>query len=82
MFHHLKFRDHHIPGGTIAQHTFDNGWGVSVVAGPPGSGLAGNVGDDTFKVAVIRPSGNMLDEVLNWQTSDEVSAIMRLVSLL
>lgn len=82
MFSALTFRDHTIKGATIAQHTFSNGWGVSVVAGPEDSGLYGIIGDDTFEVAIIRPSGNMLDDVMPWQTPVQVSSLMRLVSML
>ena len=82
MFSNLRFNDHSLKGATIAQHTFDNGWGVSVVAGPEGSGLYGIIGQDTFEVAIIRPSGNMLDDVMPWQTPIQVSSLMRLVSLL
>ena len=82
MFSTLTFRDHTIKGATIAQHTFNNGWGVSVVAGPEDSGLYGIIGDDTFEVAIIRPSGNMLDDVMPWQTPVQVSSLMRLVSML
>jgi hypothetical protein len=82
MFSTLTFRDHSLKGATIAQRTFDNGWGVSVVSGPEGSGLKGTIGQDTFEVAIIRPSGNMLDEIMPWQTPVQVSSLMRLVSML
>jgi hypothetical protein len=81
-FSTLTFRNYSIKGGTIAQHTFQNDWGVSVVAGPKDSGLYGIVGEDTFEVAIIRPSGNMLDDVIPYQTPVQVSALMRLVSML
>jgi hypothetical protein len=82
MFSSLTFRDHFIKGATVAQHTFSNGWSVSVVAGPEGSGLYGIIGDDTFEVAIIRPSGNMLDDVMPWQTPVQVASLMRLVSMM
>jgi len=82
MFSTLTFRDHKIQGATIAQRKFDNGWTVSVVAGPKDSGLYGILGEDTFEVAVIRPNGNIVDDVLSYQTPVQVSTILRLVSML
>jgi hypothetical protein len=82
MFSSLSFRDHKIQGATIAQQTFDNQWTVSVVAGPQDSGLYGVLGEDTFEVAVIRPNGNIVDDVLTYQTPVQVSTILRLVSML
>jgi hypothetical protein len=82
MFSSLNFRDHVIAGATIAQQTFDNQWTVSVVAGPQDSGLYGVLGEDTFEVAVIRPNGNILEDVLTYQTPVQVSTILRMVSML
>lgn len=81
-FSALNFADHNLKGCTIAKHTFENGWGVSVISGPEDSGLYGNIQQDTFEVAIIRPSGNMLDDVMPWQTPVQVSSIMRLVSMM
>jgi hypothetical protein len=82
MFSLLTFSDHVIPGATAAKYNFENGWAVSVVAGPEDSGLYGVIGQDTFEVAIIRPNNNMLDDVMSWQTPVQVSTIMRLVSML
>ena len=82
MFSTLKFRDHVIKGATIAMHTFPNKWTVSVVAGPKGSGLFGDIEDDTFEVAIIRPNNNMLEDVMQWQTPVQVSTIMCLISMM
>jgi hypothetical protein len=82
MFSTLVFRDHKIQGATIAQRKFDNQWTVSVVAGPKESGLYGILGEDTFEVAVIRPDGEMLEDVLSYQTPVQVSTILRLVEML
>lgn len=81
-FSDLQFRDSFIDGATIAPYTFTNGWAVSVTAGPEGCGLYGTIGQDTFEVAIIRPSGNMLDDVLHWQTPVQITSIMRIVSML
>jgi hypothetical protein len=82
MFSSLTFRDHAIKGATIAQRTFENEWAVSVVAGPKDSGLYGVLGEDTFEVAVIRPNGNILEDVLTYQTPVQVTTILRMVSML
>jgi hypothetical protein len=82
MFSTLAFRDSKIPGATIAQRKFDNQWTVSVVAGPKDSGLYGILGEDTFEVAVIRPDGEILEDVLAYQTPVQVSTTLRLVSML
>ena len=82
MFSSLTFRNHKIQGATIAQFKFDNQWTVSVVAGPKDSGLYGILGEDTFEVAVIRPDGEMLEDVLPYQTPVQVSTILRLVEML
>jgi len=82
MFSTLAFRDHKIQGATIAQRMLGNGWTVSVVAGPKDSGLYGILGEDTFEVAVIRPDGEILEDVLAYQTPVQVSTILRLVSML
>jgi hypothetical protein len=67
-FSALTFQDHAIAGATKARHTFPNGWAVSVVSGPEDSGLYGDIKGDTFEVAVIRPGGIMMEDVLPWQT--------------
>jgi hypothetical protein len=82
-FSTLTFQDHDVvKGATRALHSFENGWQVSVVAGPEGSGLYGVIGEDTFEVAIIRPNGNMLDDVIGWQTPVQVSTIMRVVCMM
>ena len=81
-FSNLTFADHKIKGSTIAKHAFKNGWTISVVSGPKDSGLYGDINSDTFEVAVIRPNGNMLEDVLPYQTPVQISAIMRLIDML
>lgn len=82
IFSDLTFSDHTIKGATIAQHTFENGWTISVVAGPQDSGLYGILGQDTFEVAVIRSNGNMLDDVIPWQTPVQITSLMHLIEML
>ena len=82
-FSSLTFSDHYgVEGGTYAHHTFDNGWSISVVAGPKDCGLCGDIDHDTFEVAVIRPNGNMLEDVINWQTPVQITSMMRLIAML
>ena len=81
-FSALNFTDHSIKGATKAYHTFENGWTISVVAGPQDSGLYGIIGEDTFEVAVIRPNGNMLDDVIPYQTPVQITSLMHLIEML
>jgi len=81
-FSSLNFTDHSIKGATKAWHTFENGWVISVVAGPTGSGLYGDIQHDTFEVAVFRPNGNMLEDVIRWQTPVQITTMMRLIAML
>jgi hypothetical protein len=82
-FSALTFSDHAvIKGATHAHHIFENGWEVSVVAGPKGCGLHGDIQHDTFEVAVMRPNGNMLDDVINWQTPVQITTMMHLIEML
>ena len=81
-FSDFKFRDHKIKGATIAQQTMPNGWVVSIVAGPKDSGLYGVIGEDTFEVAIIQPNGNILKDVIPYQTPTEISTIMRVISMM
>jgi hypothetical protein len=82
-FSSLTFSDHSvIKGGTHAHHIFENGWEISVVAGPKDCGLKGDINHDTFEVAVIRPNGNMLEDVIYWQTPVQITTMMRLIAML
>jgi hypothetical protein len=78
MFDLLNFQPHlnGIPNAIAARHKFENDWEISVVAGPPNCGLYGNLNDGTYEVAIIRPNGNMTDDVNGWNTKQEVSAMM------
>lgn len=80
MFEQLTFQAHSIPGAIHGTYKFSNGWSISVVSGPPGSGLYGNVTDSTYEVAIIRPNGNMTEDVIGWNTKEEVSAMMKVLS--
>jgi len=81
-FSALTFSDHALKGATVARHTFENDWAISVVAGPKDSGLYGIIGDDTFEVAVFTPNGNMLEDVLPWQTPAQITTMMHLIEML
>ena len=82
-FSALTFSDHSaIKGGTKARYTFANDWTISVVAGPEDSGLYGVISEDTFEVAVYRPNGNMLDDVIPYQTPVQITSLMHLIEML
>ena len=81
-FSDLTFSDHASKGSTKARHTFENGWQVSVVSGPEDFGFYGIIGQDTFEVAIIRPNGNMLEDVMPYQTPVQITTILRLVEML
>ena len=79
MFEQLDFQPHEIPGAIQGKYKFHNGWSISVVAGLPGCGLYGCVLDGTYEVAIFRPNGNMTEDVIGWNTKEEVSAMMRVL---
>ena len=82
-FSNLEFFSYNLcPGATRAKYVFENNWEVSVLAGPEDSGLYGDIKRDTFEVAIIRPNGDMLHDVLQYQTPVQVSSLMRLISFL
>ena len=80
MFEIIEFEAHPIPGAIQGKGEFSNGWGISVVSGPAGCGLYGNLDDETYEVAIFRPNGNMTEDVIGWNTKDEVSAMMKVLS--
>ena len=79
MFEQLEFEAHQIPGAIQGRYKFSNGWSISVVAGLPGCGLYGNVTDNTYEVAIFRPNGNMTEDVIGWNTKEEVNAMMKVL---
>jgi hypothetical protein len=83
-FSALTFDNHTLPGATQSVHTFENGWTISVVAGPKDSGLYGIIGEDTFEVAVYRSNGNMLDDmyIRPYQTPVQITTLMHLIEML
>ena len=82
MFELLEFQPHHIPNAIAAKHKFSNDWEISVVSGPAGCFLYGDIDENTFEVAIIRPNGNMTEDVSGWNTKEEVSAMMWVLSQL
>ena len=50
MFNLLNFQPHlnGIPNAIAARHKFENDWDISVVSGPAGCGLYGNLNDGTY----------------------------------
>ncbi len=82
MFDLLKFQPHHIPNAVQAKYKFQNDWEISVVSGDSKSGLYGRIDEETYEVAIFRPNGNMTEDVKGWNTKEEVSAMMWVVSQL
>ena len=82
MFELLDFQPHHIPNAIAATHKFSNDWEISVVSGPSGCGLYGDIVENTFEVGIVRPNGNMTEDVSGWNTKEEVSAMMWVLSQL
>jgi hypothetical protein len=79
-FSALTFDNHPaVKGITQAKYTFENDWTISVVAGP---GVHGDIEHDTFEVAIYRPNGDMLEDVINWQTPVQITTMMRLIKML
>jgi hypothetical protein len=74
-FSSLNFTDTSM-GGRVARHTFENGWTISVAAGP------GDIDQRSFEVGIIRPDGNMLEDVIIWQTPEEITTIMGVIKML
>lgn len=79
-FDDLEFEPHpNGLGGKIAQMELGNGYKISVVGG--GRGLYGD-GETTFEVAMFNRAGEMItlgenDQVLGWQTKDQVNEIIK-----
>ena len=77
MFDLLNFRPHSLPNAVQALYQFDNDWQISVVSGDK---LYGNLDDGTYEVAIFRPNGNMIGDISGWNTKNEVSAMMWVLS--
>ena len=81
MFNLLNFQPHSLPNAVQALYKFDNDWQISVVSGSDGK-FYGNLDDGTYEVAVFRPNGNMTEDVSGWNTKQQVSAMMWILSQL
>jgi hypothetical protein len=77
MFDLLNFQPHSLPNAVQALYTFDNDWQISVVSGDK---LYGNINDNTYEVAIFRPNGNMIGDISGWNTKQQVSAMMWVLS--
>lgn len=91
-FDNLVFTKHQVLGdiykGIIqALIRFNNGYGVSVVAGPRGCGLCADIEEETYEVAAIKgtsfnwtlvyPEGTSFEkDVLGYRTSEEITELM------
>ena len=81
MFDQLTFQPHNLPNAVQALYKFANQWQISVVSGSDGK-LYGKLDDGTYEVAIIRPNGNMTEDVSGWNTKQQVSAMMWILSQL
>ena len=79
MFDLLNFQPHSIVNAVQALYKFDNDWQISVISGDK---LYGNLDDNTYEVAIFRPNGNMTEDVSGWNTKQQVSAMMWILSQL
>jgi hypothetical protein len=77
-----EVKQHHIPGAFQAIRKFANGYEMSVVSGPAGCGLYGDIDEGTYEVAIFRPNGNMTDDVIGWRTEQEVFSMEWVLSQL
>jgi hypothetical protein len=79
----IEFQAHStLPGGIQGHIKLSNGVTVSVVAGPL---LYGDIDDDTWEVAARKEDGVRLrlgdyDDVVGWQTREEVNEIIHRLS--
>jgi len=76
-FQDLKFEPRSLTRNIGAKLKFENGFEVSVIAGPSAYGD----GKETFEIAAFDPSGNFIrlgvnDDVLGWQSPEEINVIM------
>ena len=66
---------------------FDNGYGVSVVTGPTGCGLYGNIEEETYEIAAIKGTSfnwglvypkktSFKNDVLGYRTAEEITDLM------
>ena len=90
-FKDLEWKDWH--DGVASSPKFDNGFELSIVAGPGKYSTPkdkGNSPDDfsSFEVAIFDPQGNFVtkefvpnnhDDVIGWQDRGQINALMLLV---
>jgi len=79
-FHDLEFNPHSIGNGLHAKMNFDNGYGVSVIKHTYSYGYEKNL----WKVAILYKGKlcydtHITDDVLGWQTEDDVTNVMKQV---
>ena len=84
-FNSLRISQPDAEGIIRGRVSLENGWSVSIVSGPQGSGVAGLVTAGlrpTWEVGVFKPSGGLIEDVLDYQTEWQVESILRLVAML
>lgn len=67
---------HFVPGARQGRVTLPNGWRISVVSGPAGSGLHGVLADGTAEVAIYNPLGRMVGDPLPYQNREQIRGLL------
>ena len=81
-FKDLEFKPHSFNNGVVSRTFFDNGYGVSVVKHDYSYG--GDKG--LYELAVLNENGDLTydtpitEDVIGWNTKEEVSAMMKVLS--
>ena len=66
-----------LAAGQQAKHTFSNGWSISIITG---HSCMYTSPESPYEVAVIRPTGEFLDDdVFGSQTKEEVDVLLKMV---
>lgn len=74
----LTWKKHFIPGTIHAVHDYGDGWEVSIVSGPKGCGLHGDIAKGLYEVLVSLPDGKDLD-VIGYINSDQINKIFETI---
>ena len=72
----FELMPHFIPGARRGRIKLPNGWEVSAITAPMGSGIHGHIESRTFEVAFFNPSGVMYDDVLRHRTEEQMAEIL------
>jgi hypothetical protein len=84
-FNNLEFKPNEIAGGERAELNFPNGYGASVLRG--GAAFGARTFGGTYELAVLKGEGlcydtYLTDNVLNYQTEQQVSDALKAIQQL